>query len=406
MALLSLALCVQVVESGGNSIAEQVSASNAIGPSTVSSTHWQRTAVALPESIWSVDAVDANGDGKLDIIAMGTTRVFALLAPNWTANVLIDTKETKMLYCVAFDADGDGDLDIALGRYRVPWIEFRLAQKAGKTVSEPQGPDFSVAWIENIGRADQPWPLHVLDRELNGVHGVCAGDVNGDGRKDLIADSINGPAFANSLAWFQSPTDPKKQFERHIITHGGTDGRPHYLDFADVNGDGRGDVLLGDSVGGMFTWWERGDADKPWTKHLIAKENGATNIKEADINGDGVADVVGSCGHGKGVFWFEGPTWTKHAIDADLPDAHGLAVGDFDGDGDIDVAASSYTGKVVRWYENDGKGTFAPHDIDVGNGQESYDMKAVDMDGDGRPELLLAGRETRNVVMYHHLKPH
>src|SRR5262245_28463686 len=121
---------------------------------------WERNAVALPESIWSVEAVDANADGKLDLIAMGETKVFALVAPAWKPEVLIDTKEPKMLYCVALDVDRDGDLDIAVGRYRVPWIEYRQTREAGKTVDEPKGPDFSIAWIENTRRIGEPWPLH------------------------------------------------------------------------------------------------------------------------------------------------------------------------------------------------------------------------------------------------------
>jgi hypothetical protein len=303
-----------------------------------------------------------------------------------------------MLYCVALDANGDGATDLAVGRYQIPWIEYRNAQTKGKTLAEPTGPDFSVAWIENPRRAGATWPVHVVDRELNGIHGLHAADVNGDGRTDVIADSISGPAFPNSLAWFDlaAPGGPR----RAIVTPAGADGRPHYLDFADLDGDGRGDILLGDSGGGTFTWWQRGAADEPWTKHRIAQEKGATNIKAGDVNGDGRSDVVGACGHGKGVFWFEGPAWTKHVIDAELATPHALAVGDFDGDGDLDVAVASYTAFIVRWYENDGRGGFTPHDIDVGHKQQAYDLKAADLDGDGRIDLILAGRETRNAVVY------
>ena len=230
------------------------------------------------------------------------------------------------------------------------------------------------------------------------------GDVNGDGRADVIAGSISGPAFANSLAWFDLAANGGPR--RFVVTRGGTDGRPHYLDFADLDGDGRGDILLGDSGAGIFSWWKRGATDgAPWTKHLIAQEKGATNIKAADLDGDGRPDVVGACGHGKGVFWFAGPAWTRHVIDADLATPHALAVGDFDGDGDIDVAVASYTTHTVRGHENDGRGNFTPHDIDTGNKQESYDLKAVDVDGDGRPDLILAGRESRNAVVYFNRKP-
>jgi len=362
---------------------------------------WARHAIPLPESIWSVEAVDANADGKLDLIAMGETKVFALIAPDWKSHVLVDTREPKMLYCVALDGDADGDADIAVARYQAPWIEFRKARDAGKAAQEPKGPDFSVAWIENTGRIDGEWPLHVLDRELNGIHGLWTGDVNGDGTKDLLADSIMGPQFPKSLAWFETPARGKMLFSRHIITKEGADGRPHYLDFADLNRDGRGDLLVGDSGAGTFTWWEHPHTtNAAWTKHQIANENGATNIKAADVNRDSRPDAIASCGHGKGVFWFEGPDWKKNVIDAELRDPHALAIGDFDQDGDTDVAAASFTAFVVRWYRNDGKGSFTPFDIDTGNKQQAYDLKVADIDRDSRPDLILAGRESRNAVLY------
>ena len=369
------------------------------------SVSWERRSFPLPESIWSVAALDANANGLRDLVAMGVTKVFALTAPDWKQETIFDAKEGKMLYCVALDANGDGASDLAVGRYQIPWIEYRDAQAKGKTLAAPTGPDFSVAWLENPRRAGAAWPLHVVDRELNGIHGLAVGDVDADGRPDLIADSISEPFFPNSLAWFSLGGKNSAPAVRHIVTQNGADGRPHYLDFADLSHDGRGDVLVGDSGKGTFTWWERGANDvMPWTKHLIAQEKGATNIKAGDVNGDGCFDVVGACGHGKGVFWFEGPAWTKHAIDAELATPHALAVGDFDSDGDLDVAVASYTAYVVRWYENDGRGNFTPHDMDVGHQQQAYDLKAADLDGDGRIDLILAGRETRNAVVYFNRK--
>ncbi len=367
---------------------------------------WERHSAELPEGIWSVEAIDVNGDGKLDLIAMGETKVYALIAPEWKPDLLFDGKEPKFLYCVALDMDGDGDLDLALGRYRVPWAEYREARAAGKSAPEPKSPDFSLAWIENPGRDRRAWQLHILDRELNGIHGLCAADIDGDGKKDLISDSIMGPAFPKSLVWFNGGKQlPRDATLRHVITHVGADGRPHYLEVADLDGDGLSELLLGDSGGGTFTFWKRkADLQQPWTKHLIAKENGATNIRAARINRDSMIDVVGSCGHGRGVFWFEAPGWSKHPIDPEFATPHALACADFDGDGDIDVAAASFTALEVRWYENDGNGNFVTHTIDTGHQQQSYDMKTVDLDGDGRTDLILAGRETRNAVWFRNRK--
>lgn len=364
---------------------------------------WERRAFPLPESIWSVEAIDTNGDGQRELIAMGVTKVFSVEPTTWRTNTLFDARDGKLLYCVALDANADGAIDLALGRYAIPWIDFRTAQGRGESRPEPAGPDFSVAWLQNPRRGGGNWRLHVLDRELNGIHGLHAADVNGDGRVDVIADSISGPAWPNSLAWFDLAATAGPQ--REIVTRAGADGRPHYLDFADLDRDGRGDILLGDSGGGTFTWWKRGAAGEPWTKHRIGQEKGATNVRAADVDRDGHLDVVGACGHGKGVVWYAGPAWTRHVIDADIANPHALALGDFDGDGDTDAAVASYTAFIVRWYENDGRGNFTAHDIDTGNRQQAYDLKAADLDGDGRTDLILAGRESKNVVVYFNRRP-
>jgi hypothetical protein len=364
------------------------------------SASWERHAFPMQESIWSVAALDANGDGKLDLVAMGVTKIVALLRPDWQPRELLDAKDGKMLHCVSLDVDRDGDADLVIGRYQIPWIEHRQAVAAGKLSPEPKGPDFSVAWLENTGRPGR-WPLHVVDRELNGIHGLAVGDIDGDGRPDVVAGSINGPAFPNSIAWFSAPQRRGQTWLRHVVTRAGADGRPHYLDVGDVDGDGLNDILLGDSGGGTFTWWQRTTSSgEPWPKHVIARERGATNESIADMDGDGKRDVVASSGHGKGVFWFKSQSWTKHEIDAAIPTPHALAVGDFDRDGDVDVAAASYTAFIVRWYENDGAGRFTAREIDTENRQQAYDLKTADLDGDAALDLILAGRESRNVVWY------
>jgi hypothetical protein len=55
----------------------------------------------------------------------------------------------------------------------------------------------------------------------------------------------------------------------------------------------------------------------------------------------------------------------------------------------------------LRWYENDGSGNFKIHTLD--DAQQSYDLKSIDMDGDGDLDLLNAGRGSQNVVWYENL---
>lgn len=360
---------------------------------------FERQAVELSQDIFGIDALDGDRDGQLDVVVVGLSKVWLLRAPDWRAIEIADTPGGRSIHGVTLDCDGDGDLDLVISRSVSEWIFHRSALAAGKPTKTPTGDDWTIAWLENTGRADAPWPLHRIDQELHGVHGLWTGDVDRDGKKDLLADSFAGPRFESSLAWFPSPVGLKR--DRRIAAEGSATGRPHYLDFADMNGDGRGDLLLGASAEGTFTWWEQpADPSVQWQRHLIAMEPGATHPRTADLNADGRPDVLGSAGHGVGVAWYESPQWRRHVIDADLRDVHAFDAADLDGDGDIDAVGCSFSAKVVRWWENLGAGNFKAHEIDTGNAQEAYDLKVVDLNRDGFPDLLLAGRQSRNAVIY------
>jgi FG-GAP-like repeat/EF hand len=365
---------------------------------------FDRHAHPLSQGIFGVEALDANGDGRRDLIAAGDAKVWAVLAPDWSQIVeLAETPGGRTIHAIALDADKDGDLDLALGRSASDWIAHRQRVAESKPSAEPAGADWTVAWIENTGRTDAPWPLHRLDRELHGVHGVWRGDVNGDGQLDLLANSFAGPHLESSLAWFPAPfpKDAPVGSLRRMITTGQATGRPHYMDFADLDRDGRGDVLLGATAEGSFTWWRQpADLAQEWTRQLIAMEPGGSHPRAADLDGDGQLDVFGSTGHGQGVYWYAAPAWTRHIIDADLRDVHAFDTADLDGDGDIDAAGCSFSAKIVRWWENLGAGKFQPHDLDTTNEQQAYDLKIADLDGDGRLDILLAGRAAKNVVWY------
>lgn len=335
---------------------------------------------------------DFTGDGKPDVISNsgGKTRLF--VAPDWKEIVLDETKGYDFIHGETFDVDDDGDLDFIGARYSPGLVVWMEQPKKGST---------------------EKWISRVAEDQIDGIHGVLKGDVDKDGKPDLIANSgqPKGP-FANSAAWLKVPKNPREtsQWQRNIFAKGDAPGLSHYLGFGDVNGDGRPDIAMGSKggpqaepgTGEWFAWWEAPkDPTATWTKHLIAqKQEGATNIQPADVNGDGKVDFVATRGHGRGVLWFEAPDWKLHEIHPTLKEPHCLQVVDMDGDGDIDAATCGYGDQLAAWFENDGKGHFKTHI--VAEKQGAYDIRAVDMDRDGDLDLLIAGQLSKNVVWYEH----
>ena len=112
------------------------------------------------------------------------------------------------------------------------------------------------------------WTYRTIDDEILGTHCLLEGDVNLDGKIDLIANSGRAaPATShpNSLAWLEVPEDPHhaKSWVRHVFADQDAPGASHYAGLGDVNGDGRPDISFAAKGGERFpggqwfAWWEQ-----------------------------------------------------------------------------------------------------------------------------------------------------
>lgn len=238
----------------------------------------------------------------------------------------------------------------------------------------------------------------VLDKTFNS-EGVAVGDVNRDGKLDVITGEF----------WYEAPNWTKKRI-RPGKDYG--DGLRGYSDsFAcwadDFNKDGWVDVLVICFPGAPCFWFENPKGkDEPWKPHMVWHSACNETPAYADLFGDGKRVLImgfqpkGKDNEGQ-MAWFQPgkdpyQLWEMHPVSTPsvsgkppVPGthrfSHGLGIGDIDGDGKNEIIC---TGGYWK-HPSAGRGAEGPWEfVAAALGEACADMAVVDLDGDGKKDVI------------------
>jgi len=286
-------------------------------------------------------------------------------------------------------------------------------------------PDKQAYWYQNPHNKPGDWPRHLI-YPVVGNESPTLADVTGDGEPELVFNTGGQLGYAQmdpnapTHSWTFHPISPKGDFQR--FTHG--------LGVGDVNGDGKPDLLEKNG------WWEQPAAGRKqpfWAFHPVpfAKFGGA-QMFAYDFDGDGDHDVVTSkSAHAYGLSWFEqvpagdaiafrehkimGATAAENPYGVVFSQPHAMALADMNGDGIADLVTGkrfwAHNGHdpaarepaVIYWFQTvreSGSAHFIPHQIDRNSGVGTQ-VTAADVNGDHWPDVVVGNKKGTFVILQH-----
>lgn len=355
-------------------------------------------------------AADFNHDGHLDIVS----GPYIYYGPDFTKRREIALAETTSpgvtfneWWCeYAADFNGDGWPDIVNVTYG--------------------GANAGVYLYVNPKGENRRWDMYkVVDRVQSEI--AVVSDINGDGKPAVVYMGDGYVSYAQP-----DPANPTGKWIVHHISEQGY-GTAHGIGVGDINGDGRLDIL------NMYGWWEHPAAgsDGPWKYHpevfgrYVRGIAGGATMEVYDVNGDGLPDVVTSLdAHGWGLAWFEQKrdaqgniSFVRHMIMDDLgtekenaggvafSELHASTAADMNGDGIPDFITGKrywshnadyldpypfgpavlYIYKTVRDKSAPGGARFEPELVNNNSGVGST-VLVVDLKHDGSKDIVTGNK--------------
>ncbi len=308
---------------------------------------------------------------------------------NWQQRTVNSTANVRPSAVQTFDFDGDTKLDIVVAY-------------EGAAPILPAVIIFFQTDVDN-------WTGVQIGNGANlaGVAALAVGDLDADGRRDVIA-ACNG-----RLVYLHSPANPRQAagWTASTISQSDTAGTGQWSDVAIGNIDSANglDIVASSRTNNWLSWFVNpGNAASGagWTRVQIdaVSRDGAAGVAIDDVDGDGRNDVLSTAADETSarVAWYKNPVapattaWTKYTI-GNIAAATRIVIGDLNVDGRNDAVAINGPGHQIGWYVHPATATstwsgylIAQLTLPAATPPQPVDARVADVNGDNQPDAIIA----------------
>jgi len=350
---------------------------------------------------YGVTVADVNGDKKPDILLADKNLIVWYENPSWTKHVMAEKLTTLDHVCIAAqDIDGDGKCEVAVGAGWNPndtlnsGAVFYLLPPADRTqkwepVTLPHEPTVHrMRWVKNV----------------EGGYDLVMVPLHGRGNK------TTGEGEGVKVVRYRKPANAKDPWKTEVLDE--SMHKTHNFDPVQWDEDTAQEMLIAGKEGVFL--FNPGAGKATMTQLSGTESGGAGEVRAGRLGGGRRFFATVEPMHGTNLVVYTAPAsaaskglWTRHVLDESLADGHALACGDLSGIGRDQI--------VVGWRAMGKPGVkvgiklFTPLDTEGrqwkqtpvdDNTMACEDLCLADLDGDGKLDIIAAGRATKNLKVY------